>query len=72
MPLISDATGRMLSVRDSWVICPNCRRGRILPLTPNTQGVMIPGYCKRCRTQFFLSIAPETDEKTPPRNVISP
>lgn len=54
--LISDAKGRILEVHEGWVLCPDCRRGRLLPLHPDTAGRMIPAYCKRCRRQHFLNI----------------
>ena len=54
--MISDANGRILSVQEGWILCPDCRRGRLLPLHPDTRGHMVPAYCKRCRKQHFLNI----------------
>ena len=54
--MISDAKGRILRVHEGWVLCPDCGRGRLLPLHPDTRGQMVPAYCKRCRSQHFLNI----------------
>ena len=54
--LISDAQGRIISVQQGWAICPECGRGRLLPIHPQTRGRMIPAYCKRCRKQHYLNI----------------
>lgn len=54
--LISDAGGRIISVQKGWAICPDCGRGRLMPILPETRGRMIPAWCKRCRRQHFLNI----------------
>ena len=54
--LISDARGRIIAVHEGWAICPDCGRGRLMPIHPATQGRMIPAWCKRCRRQHFLNI----------------
>lgn len=54
--MISDAGGRIISVQKGWAICPDCGRGRLMPILPETRGRMIPAWCKRCRRQHFLNI----------------
>lgn len=62
MPWISDDAGRMLEVRDGWVICPACGRGRVMRLHPKTHGEMIPFYCKRCRRGGFLTVSSSPED----------
>lgn len=54
--LISDARGRIIAVHEGWAVCPDCGRGRLMPIHPATRGRMIPAWCKRCRRQHYLNI----------------
>ena len=67
--LISDAKGRLLNTVEGWAICPDCGRGRLMPIHPDTRGRMIPAYCKRCRKQHYLTITASAcaDEPEPVR-----
>ena len=67
--LISDVSGRIISVHEGWAICPDCGRGRLMPIHPETRGRMIPAYCKRCRRQHYLTITASAcaDEPEPVR-----
>lgn len=49
-----------LSVKDGWVICPVCGKGKILKLRPDTTTRNLPCKCKRCGQETLVNIdAPE-------------
>ena len=49
-----------LVVRDGWVICPVCRKGKLLKLRPDTTAQNLPCKCKRCGQESLVNIdAPE-------------
>ena len=48
-----------LVVRDGWVICPVCRKGKLLKLRPDTIARNLPCKCKRCGQESIVNTAPE-------------
>ncbi|MBS6347440.1 MAG: hypothetical protein KH443_01375 [Oscillospiraceae bacterium] len=49
-----------LVIRDGWVICPVCRKGKLLKLRPDTTAQNLPCKCKRCGQESLVNIdAPE-------------
>ena len=49
-------------VRDGWVICPVCRKGKLLKLLPDTAVRNLPVKCKRCGQESVVNIdAPEPE-----------
>jgi len=49
-----------LRVRDGWVLCPVCGRGKLLKLLPTTSVHDLPRKCKRCGQETIVNIeAPE-------------
>lgn len=49
-----------LIVKDGWVICPVCSKGKILKINPNTTAHNLPRKCKRCGQETLVNIdAPE-------------
>lgn len=49
-----------LTVRDGWVICPVCRKGKLLKIRPDTIARNLPMKCKRCGQETVVNIeAPE-------------
>lgn len=49
-----------LTVRDGWVMCPICSKGKILKINPNTTVQNLPRKCKRCGQETLVNIdAPE-------------
>ena len=49
-----------LIIRDGWVICPVCRKGKLLKLRPDTAARNLPCKCKRCGQESLVNIdAPE-------------
>lgn len=46
-----------LTVKDGWLICPNCKRNhRLLRVEPETQARGLPVYCRDCKTEIILNI----------------
>lgn len=42
--------------REEWVLCPQCRRGKVLRLRPETRATELEVYCKRCNRRSILDI----------------
>lgn len=50
-------TGKILTVRDGFLICPTCRRNkRLLKLRPDTQAISLSVYCRDCKTEHIVDI----------------
>ena len=53
-----------LVVKDGWVICPVCGKGKLLKLRPDTTTRNLPCKCKRCGQESLVNIdAPEPASK---------
>lgn len=49
-------------MKDGWVICPVCRKGKLLKLLPDTAVRNLPVKCKRCGQETVVNIdAPEPE-----------
>ena len=47
----------MLTVRNGWVECPNCRKNRrLMQIRPDTQGRRVIAYCRDCKREILLDI----------------
>lgn len=56
----TDARCGKLIIRDGWVICPVCQKGKLLKLRPDTTTRNLPCKCKRCGQESLVNIdAPE-------------
>lgn len=53
---VTDSSGRRLAVRQGYIICPNCRRKRLLRLLPGTRGSSVALYCKCCHQEVVVDI----------------
>lgn len=45
-----------LIVKDGWVICPLCGRGKILKIQDNTTAHALPVFCRRCGQESIVNI----------------
>lgn len=51
-------------VRDGWVYCPICGKGKLLLIRPDTAVRNLPCKCKRCGQETIVNIeAPEPASK---------
>ena len=49
-----------LVIRDGWVYCPVCGKGKLLLIRPDTTTRNLPRKCKRCGQETIVNIeAPE-------------
>lgn len=54
--LQSDGEHGKLIVRDGWLICPVCNKGRVLKLRPDTAAQNLIVYCKQCGKETTVNI----------------
>ena len=53
-----------LTIKNGWVICPICGKGKILKVNPDTTVHHLPRPCKRCGQETIVNIeAPEPASK---------
>ena len=48
--------GKLLAVKNGWLICPKCGGSKVLRIYPDTRGKKIQVYCKRCRKESIVNI----------------
>ena len=48
--------GKMLTVKDGWLLCPVCGGSRVLRIYPETSGQKIQVFCKRCSKESIVNI----------------
>lgn len=49
--------GKLLTVRDGYLICPVCRQNKKLhPILPTTSGKDIVCYCPKCKHRTVVDI----------------
>lgn len=49
--------GKLLTVRDGYLICPNCRRNRrVMRIDPSTRAEKVVAFCRDCKTEVFVDI----------------
>lgn len=53
---VTDGSGNRLTVRQGYVICPNCRRKRLLRLLPRTRASSVALYCRHCHQEVVVDI----------------
>lgn len=50
--------GKLLPVKNGWLICPNCRRNkRLMRIKPDTVASRVVVYCRDCKTEHIVDIA---------------
>ena len=45
-----------LTVKDGWLMCPSCRRRKVLQVRPETSAKNLIVYCRHCRTETMVDI----------------
>lgn len=49
--------GRMLTVKDGYLVCPNCRRNkRLMKINPDTVATKVVAFCRDCKTENIVDI----------------
>lgn len=49
--------GKMLTVRDGFLVCPTCKRNRQVMRIPSyTTGARVIAYCRSCKTEHEIDI----------------
>lgn len=50
-------TDRMYTIKDGWIICPNCRsKMHGIRVTPDTRARNLELRCERCKAEYKLDI----------------
>lgn len=45
-----------LNTKDGWLLCPSCRRRKVLQVRPDTTAKNLIVYCRDCRTETMVDI----------------
>ena len=45
-----------LIVKDGWLMCPSCRRRKVLQVRPETSAKNLIVYCRDCRTETMVDL----------------
>lgn len=49
--------GKMLTVKEGYLICPNCRKNRrLMKIDPDTEATNLIAYCRDCKTENYVDI----------------
>ena len=49
--------GKMLTVRDGYLVCPTCRRNkRLMKVNADTEARHLVVYCRECKTEHMIDI----------------
>lgn len=49
--------GRVLSVKDDFLVCPRCRRNKkVIRITPDTTAINLAVYCRYCKSEIRIDI----------------
>ena len=49
--------GKMLTVKDGWLLCPNCRRNkRLMRINPDTVAMRVVAFCRDCKAENIVDI----------------
>ncbi len=53
----NEKCGKMLTVREGWLMCPRCRRNfRVMKIRPDAEGERLIAYCRLCKKEFLIDI----------------
>lgn len=45
-----------IDTKDGFLLCPRCKRHKVLKILPGTEGKNIVVWCKSCRTESVVNI----------------
>lgn len=49
--------GRILTVKEGYLVCPNCRRNkRLMKINPDTVATRVVAFCRDCKTENIVDI----------------
>ena len=49
--------GKMLTVKDGYLVCPTCRRNKkLLRISPDTEAHRLPVFCRDCKNTHIVDI----------------
>ena len=49
--------GKMLTVKDGWLVCPHCRRNRrLMKINPDTVATRVVAFCRDCKCENIVDI----------------
>lgn len=49
--------GKVLSVRDGFLVCPRCRRNKkVIRISPDTAAINLAVYCRSCKSEIKIDI----------------
>ena len=54
-----------ITVRDGWIICPVCGKGRTLRILPTTYARDAIVFCKRCGSESIINIQASASADVP-------
>lgn len=49
--------GKLLTVKDGYLQCPNCRRNkRLMKINPDTVATRVVAFCRDCKAENIVDI----------------
>lgn len=52
-----DFCGKMLTVKDGYLVCPTCKvNKRLMKINPDTVARRAVAYCRSCKTEHIVDI----------------
>lgn len=45
-----------LTVQEGFLICPTCRFKKMQRIRPETEGVRVPVFCRKCKQEMLVDI----------------
>ena len=55
--MIHSEYGKILTVRDGYLVCPKCRRNRrVMKINPDTVAHRVVAFCRDCKAENIVDI----------------